>query len=76
MAKQNSMSNSKVPMRAEQRATASARADAEFLRERKRLEAVNLEKTMRLRALRLAKEAQEAENASLAEQQAPKRKKK
>ena len=44
---------------AQQRATASARADAEFLRERKRREAVNREKTLRLRALRLEKEAEE-----------------
>jgi hypothetical protein len=40
---------------AQQRATASARADAAFLRDRRRQEAANLEKTLRLRALRLGK---------------------
>ncbi len=42
---------------ARQRSVNSERRDVEFIRERKNRESANLEKTLRLRALRLEKEA-------------------
>ena len=43
----------------------SERHDAEFFRQRKEREAANIAKTLQLRALRLAKEAQDRELAAL-----------
>jgi hypothetical protein len=61
---------------AAQRAAKTERHDAEFFQERKRREAANLEKTIRLRNLRLAKEAadKEAERLAPPVKPAPRRK--
>ena len=58
---------------AAQRVAKSERHDAEFFQERKRREAANLEKTMRLRNLRLAKEPADKESARLAPPEKPAR---
>ncbi len=50
---------------AQQKFTKTQQSDAAFLQERKKQEAINLEKTMRLRALRLQKEAAERERLAL-----------
>ena len=57
---------------AEAKFAASERHDAQFFRERKEREATNLARTLQLKALRLAKEAEE--RAAGAGQKPPKRK--
>jgi membrane-associated HD superfamily phosphohydrolase len=59
---------------AEQRSAASERHDAQYMRDRKTKEAANVARTLELKALRLAKEAQE--RAERDSQPAPIRRKK
>jgi hypothetical protein len=49
----------------------SERHDAEFFEERKKRDAANLQKTMQLKLLRLAKETQDREAAAAAKASAP-----